>query len=139
MRAISKTWPTGNDRVELIADGVVHAIGLNLALAGSIAIMIIAANSTHHDDWSDNANAVEPQFTVSTLDMFIIDAIEIYARASTLFHYAREPLDQPSLGDMQTALRVCRVFEERCPTVWTIVTRRYGSEGSSKSEEELAV
>ena len=35
------------DRVELIADGIVHAIGVSLGLAGAIAIVVIAANSLH--------------------------------------------------------------------------------------------
>jgi len=40
------------DRVELIADGIVHAIGVSLGLAGAIAIVIIAANSVHAADMS---------------------------------------------------------------------------------------
>jgi hemolysin III len=40
------------DRVELIADGIVHAIGVSLGLAGAIAIVIIAANSVHTADMS---------------------------------------------------------------------------------------
>ena len=35
------------DRVESIADGIVHAIGVSLGLAGTIAIVVIAANSSH--------------------------------------------------------------------------------------------
>ncbi len=35
------------DRVELIADGIVHAIGVSLGSAGAIAIVIFAANSLH--------------------------------------------------------------------------------------------
>jgi hemolysin III len=35
------------DRVESIADGIVHAIGVSLGLAGTIAIVVIAANSPH--------------------------------------------------------------------------------------------
>jgi hypothetical protein len=35
------------DRVELIADGIVHAIGVSLGLAGAIAIVVVAANSLH--------------------------------------------------------------------------------------------
>lgn len=35
------------DRVELIADGVVHAIGVSLGLVGAIAIVVIAAISQH--------------------------------------------------------------------------------------------
>lgn len=38
------------DRAELIADGMVHAIGVSLGLAGAIAIIIISANSTHTAD-----------------------------------------------------------------------------------------
>ena len=38
------------DRVELIADGIVHAIGVSLGLAGVIAIVIVAANSAHTTD-----------------------------------------------------------------------------------------
>src|SRR6266404_3924701 len=33
------------DCVELIADGIVHAIGVSLGLAGAIAIVVVAANS----------------------------------------------------------------------------------------------
>ena len=33
------------DRVELLADGIVHAIGVSLALVGAIAIVFVAANS----------------------------------------------------------------------------------------------
>jgi hemolysin III len=35
------------DRLELIADGVVHAIGVSLGLAGAIAILAVAAHSPH--------------------------------------------------------------------------------------------
>jgi hemolysin III len=49
MMVIANSPPTGipwdSDRVELIADGIVHAIGLSLGLAGAIAIIIIAADS----------------------------------------------------------------------------------------------
>jgi hemolysin III len=45
----SKCWPVevgwNYDRVELIADGIVHAIGLSLGLAGVIAILAVAAHS----------------------------------------------------------------------------------------------
>src|SRR5206468_11851255 len=36
------------DRVELIADGIVHAIGVSLGLAGAIAIVVVAANPQHN-------------------------------------------------------------------------------------------
>lgn len=46
---IANSRPTGipwdYDRAELIADGIVHAVGLSLGLAGAIAIIIIAADS----------------------------------------------------------------------------------------------
>ena len=35
------------DRVELIADGVVHAIGVSLGVVGAIVIVVVAANSAH--------------------------------------------------------------------------------------------
>src|SRR5258708_23866215 len=40
------------DRVELIADGIVHAIGVSLGLAGAIAIVVVAANSQHNTELS---------------------------------------------------------------------------------------
>ena len=40
------------DRVELIADGIIHAIGLSLGLAGAIAIVAVAANSEHNTQLS---------------------------------------------------------------------------------------
>jgi predicted membrane channel-forming protein YqfA (hemolysin III family) len=40
------------DRVELIADGIVHAIGVSLGLAGAIAIVVVATNSLHTADIS---------------------------------------------------------------------------------------
>jgi hemolysin III len=56
MMIIANSRPTGvpwdYDRVELIADGIVHAIGLSLGLAGAIAIIIVAANSAHADTLS---------------------------------------------------------------------------------------
>ena len=39
------TWDY--DRVELIADGVVHAIGVSLGVVGAIVIVVVAANSAH--------------------------------------------------------------------------------------------
>ena len=42
------TWDY--DRVELIADGIVHAIGLSLGVAGAIAMVIVAASSAHTAD-----------------------------------------------------------------------------------------
>jgi hemolysin III len=39
----SVTWDY--DRVELVADGIVHAIGVSLGVAGAIVIVIVAANS----------------------------------------------------------------------------------------------
>jgi hemolysin III len=38
------------DRAETVADGVVHAIGISLGLAGAIAILIVAANSNRAVD-----------------------------------------------------------------------------------------
>src|SRR6266853_6086160 len=40
------------DRVELIADGIIHAIGVSLGLAGAIAIVVVAANSEHNTELS---------------------------------------------------------------------------------------
>jgi hemolysin III len=40
------------DRVELIADGIVHAIGVSLGLVGAIAIVAVAANSQHNTELS---------------------------------------------------------------------------------------
>src|SRR6266853_6976557 len=40
------------DRVELIADGIVHGIGVSLGLAGAIAIVVVAANSQHNTELS---------------------------------------------------------------------------------------
>jgi hemolysin III len=45
-----RTW--NYDRVELIADGIVHAIGVSLGLAGAIAMVTVAANSLHSADIS---------------------------------------------------------------------------------------
>jgi len=42
-RPAERIW--SYDRAELIADGIVHAIGVSLGLAGAIAIVIVAANS----------------------------------------------------------------------------------------------
>jgi hemolysin III len=42
------TWEY--DRVELIADGIVHAVGTSLGLAGAIAIVILTANSIRAAD-----------------------------------------------------------------------------------------
>ena len=44
----SVTWDY--DRVELIADGIVHAIGVSLGVAGAIVIVIGTANSAHTAD-----------------------------------------------------------------------------------------
>lgn len=44
-RPAERIW--NYDRVELIADGIVHAIGVSLGLAGAITIVIVAANSLH--------------------------------------------------------------------------------------------
>jgi hemolysin III len=37
------------DRLEIIADGIVHAVGLTLGLGGAIAILIAANNSVRGD------------------------------------------------------------------------------------------
>ena len=42
------TWDY--DRVELIADGIVHAIGVSLGVVGAIVIVTVAANSVHTAD-----------------------------------------------------------------------------------------
>jgi hemolysin III len=44
----SVTWDY--DRVELIADSIVHAIGVSLGVAGAIVIIIVTANSAHTAD-----------------------------------------------------------------------------------------
>jgi hemolysin III len=44
----SVTWDY--DRVELIADSIVHAIGVSLGVAGAIVIVIVTANSAHTAD-----------------------------------------------------------------------------------------
>jgi len=38
------------DRAELIADGIVHAIGLSFGMAGAVAITFVTANSAHATD-----------------------------------------------------------------------------------------
>jgi hemolysin III len=43
-RPLRRTWTY--DRAEMIADGVVHAIGVSLGLVGAIAIIIVARNTT---------------------------------------------------------------------------------------------
>ena len=47
-RPVGITWEY--DRVELIADGIVHALGVSLGLAGAIAIVILTANSIRAAD-----------------------------------------------------------------------------------------
>ena len=44
----SVTWDY--DRVELLADGIVHAIGVSLGVVGAIVIVIVAANSARDAD-----------------------------------------------------------------------------------------
>jgi len=44
----SVTWDY--DRVELLADGIVHAIGVSLGVVGAIVIVIVAANSARAPD-----------------------------------------------------------------------------------------
>src|SRR6266436_4555589 len=65
----SNSWPaevTWNyDRVELIADGIVHAIGVSLGLAGAIAIVVVAANSQHNTELSSIV-----VYSVGLLSMF---------------------------------------------------------------------
>jgi hemolysin III len=47
----SNCWPVGvvwkYDRVELIVDGIVHAIGVSFGLVGAITIFVVAARSPH--------------------------------------------------------------------------------------------
>lgn len=43
VRPLGITW--GYDRAELIADGVIHALGIGLGLAGAVALVILTANS----------------------------------------------------------------------------------------------
>ena len=47
-RPVGITWEY--DRVELIADGIVHALGVSLGLGGAIAIVILTANSIRAAD-----------------------------------------------------------------------------------------
>ena len=47
-RPVGITWEY--DRVELIADGIVHALEVSLGLAGAIAIVILTANSIRAAD-----------------------------------------------------------------------------------------
>jgi hemolysin III len=44
----SVTWDY--DRVELVADGIVHAIGVSLGVVGAIVIVVVAANSARDAD-----------------------------------------------------------------------------------------
>src|SRR5450755_1392142 len=44
----SVTWDY--DRVELVADGIVHAIGVSLGVVGAIVIVVLAANSARAAD-----------------------------------------------------------------------------------------
>lgn len=44
----SVTWDY--DRVELFADGIVHAIGVSLGVVGAIVIVVVAANSARDAD-----------------------------------------------------------------------------------------
>ena len=44
----SVTWDY--DRVELVADGIVHAIGVSLGVVGAIVIVVVAANSARPAD-----------------------------------------------------------------------------------------
>ena len=71
--ANSKGWPAGitwnYDRDELIADGIVHSIGVSLGLAGAIVIVIFAANSVQ----PANIPAVTI-YTISLLSMLCLSA-----------------------------------------------------------------
>jgi len=49
-RPASVTWDY--DQVELIADGIIHAIGVSLGVVGAIVIVTVAANSMHTADMS---------------------------------------------------------------------------------------
>src|SRR5258706_10828896 len=62
-RPAEVTW--NYDRVELIADGIVHAIGVSLGLAGAIAIVVVAANSQHNTELSSIV-----VYSVGLLSMF---------------------------------------------------------------------
>jgi hypothetical protein len=68
------------------------------------------------------------------LDGFIIDAADIYSRASTLLLYARgEPVTfrtKPTLENMKTTFFVCQILEDDIPTMWVTVRRRYSQGGS---------
>jgi hemolysin III len=44
----SVTWDC--DRVELVADGIVHAIGVSLGVVGAIVIVVVATNSARDAD-----------------------------------------------------------------------------------------
>jgi hemolysin III len=49
-RPVKVIW--NYDRAELIADGIVHAIGVSLGLVGATAIIIVAANSRYASEIS---------------------------------------------------------------------------------------
>jgi len=61
------TWDY--DRVELVADGIVHAIGVSLGVVGAIVIVVVAANSARDADMPSIVI-----YTIGLLSMFGLSA-----------------------------------------------------------------
>ena len=75
----SNCWPAGvvwkYDRVEMIADGIVHAIGVSLGLVGAITIFVVAAHSLRTAEIASIA-----VYSVGLLSMLVSQPPTIYGR-----------------------------------------------------------
>lgn len=70
------------------------------------------------------------ELLVINIDYYILDAVEIFARAGNFFAFARGERYQeftPSLQQMTTALMVAKIHDTEYPNLWKMIDRRYPS------------
>ena len=63
------------------------------------------------------------------IDEYITNSLEIYARASQLFDFARRKTDNApddlKFEDMRTAARICEIWEYEFPDLYALLGRRF--------------
>ena len=99
--------------------------GISISIADLIAHLQI--QHSRIDDLDDWISADDRSITKSNIVEFIVDALELYARAAMLFDYARRKTDKapesPRRENLVNAAHACSIWDERA--IYDAIERRF--------------
>lgn len=112
--------------IEFADEAITHVIGdllVKLQVQGS------RLHGVRADLLCTSATSSTAVISRVNLDTYIVDAIEVYARAALLFEYARRETDEapraPNLEDMATAANLSGIRNHQYPRIHETLERRY--------------